>query len=117
MERTKTENDQKKLQALINDYSREKDERKLAKPIDLSSEPVDQQQQSPLQTLFKQQQTLPVYDYLRNTGAINILENLQSRLKEKEGEIVQLQVLYCMHIDFLTNRNKSSIEPQSVGFV
>jgi hypothetical protein len=96
MEKSKTENDQKKLQALINEYSREKEEKRqlLRQESVSSSDNSDQQQQqvsNQFQTLFKQQQNLPVYDYLRNTGAINILENLQSRLKEKEGEIAQLQ--------------------------
>ncbi len=108
MEKSKTENDQKKLQALINEYSREKEEKRqlLRQESVSSSDNSDQQQQqvsNQFQTLFKQQQNLPVYDYLRNTGAINILENLQSRLKEKEGEIAQLQA--WLHIDSTWSSN------------
>ncbi len=41
----------------------------------------------------QQQQTSTVYEHVRNSaGPINLMENLQSKLKEKDGEIVQLQV-------------------------
>ena len=33
-----------------------------------------------------------LYESLRHTSAATLLENLQSQLKQKEGEIVQLQV-------------------------
>ena len=33
-----------------------------------------------------------LYESLRHSGAATILENLQSQLKQREGEIVQLQV-------------------------
>lgn len=33
-----------------------------------------------------------LYESLRHTGAATLMENLQSQLKLKEGEIVQLQV-------------------------
>ncbi len=35
---------------------------------------------------------LSLYESLRHTGAASVMENLQSQLKLKEGEIVQLQV-------------------------
>ena len=35
---------------------------------------------------------LEYFNPLQSTSVINILESLQSRLKQKEGEIVQLQV-------------------------
>ena len=33
-----------------------------------------------------------LYDNLRHTGAASLLENLQSQVKQQDGEIVQLQV-------------------------
>lgn len=33
-----------------------------------------------------------LYDSLRQTGAATLLENLQSQVKQQDGEIVQLQV-------------------------
>ena len=33
-----------------------------------------------------------LYESMRNSGAASLMENLQSQLKQKDGEIVQLQV-------------------------
>lgn len=35
---------------------------------------------------------LTLYETLRQTGAANLLESLTSQLKQREGEITQLQV-------------------------
>jgi hypothetical protein len=39
-------------------------------------------------------QKTSLYESLRQSGASNLLENLQSQLKLREGEIAQLQVSY-----------------------
>ncbi len=41
-----------------------------------------------------------LYESLRHTNATALLENLQSQLKQKEGEIVQLQVSCFDVLDF-----------------
>ena len=35
---------------------------------------------------------LSLYDSLRQAGATSVMENLQSQLKQREGEVQQLQV-------------------------
>ena len=36
---------------------------------------------------------MSLYDSLRQSGASTLLENLQSQLKQRNGEIAQLQVI------------------------
>jgi len=37
---------------------------------------------------------MSLYDSLRQSGATTLLENLQSQLKQRDGEITQLQARY-----------------------
>jgi predicted nucleic acid-binding Zn-ribbon protein len=76
----KYEEDTKKLESLVTEYSKDKP---VLNEIPTSTSNNNQ--------IIKPQ--IQVYDYLRQSsnGVLNILENLQSKLQEKDGEIVQLQ--------------------------
>lgn len=76
----KYEEDIKKLESLVTEYSREKPV--INEAISITSN-----------TNLSNKPQIQVYDYLRqsNNGALNVLENLQSKLQEKDGEIAQLQ--------------------------
>ncbi len=101
-EKEKTEADAKKLQNLVLEYAREKEivveqQRKKVTSSGFSPLKVGPRQNDSFfsndeaSNLFNNKQT-SVYDLLRNSSAINTLESLQSKLKEKDGEIMQLQV-------------------------
>lgn len=108
IEKTKVENDSKKFQALISEFTREKE--LLLKQQQTQSQ---QQQSSPstplttsmhessspsltrFATFFESKNELikQTSDFFGHTPtALNTLEMLQSKLKQKEGEIIQLQV-------------------------
>lgn len=119
VEKEKVEADAKKLQSLILEYSKEK-ENDLNKKMNTSTtlKLTSRLSQSELisdesPTLFNKQ-TSSVYDLLRNSSAINTLESLQSKLKEKDGEIQQLQVNYIYV--FMKNHNLIIKIPRSILF-
>ncbi|XP_064639723.1 TATA element modulatory factor-like isoform X2 [Lineus longissimus] len=111
MEKMKIETEKKKL-ALAQDQIKEKD-RQSALAAKSSPSPVPQMTRSSSQSSDQSNVFFPpvaqddvertlmlstangskmnLYETLRQSGAANLLENLQSQLKLKEGEIVQLQ--------------------------
>ena len=50
-----------------------------------------------------------LYESLRNTSAASLLENLQSQLKQKEGEIFQLQASLSQICWLIRVRSPSNI--------
>ncbi|KAL5017812.1 hypothetical protein ScPMuIL_003534 [Solemya velum] len=111
MEKSKLDQEKKKL-AIAQDQIRELQERESQRPISRGSvSPMSVSRQesftslNELHSLSLSQDDMEknlylsspngskptLYDTLRQAGATNLLENLQSQLKLKEGEIVQLQ--------------------------
>ncbi|CAF3751892.1 unnamed protein product [Rotaria sordida] len=107
LEKTKYESDLKRLQ-IVHDALKEQNNLFDAQSISRSSSNLEstlQQQRSrrssgghdtPSSFSFERSPFVPtpkpsVYETLRNTGAIAVLESLESQLKEKEGEITLLQ--------------------------
>ena len=106
IEKDKFENDTKKLQALINEYTKEKElllqqhqQQQLNLQHQSSNEPASPSSANAnnsirfSQLLESQMRNSGLFNSLNNSnGANNVLEMLQSKLKQKEGEIQQLQV-------------------------
>lgn len=119
IEKTKSDNDSKKFQALINDFNREKEQLlKQQQQQQLLNQQQQQQQQNQQQqsqhspmlregsqetmspslnrftTFFEARNELrSSFDLGTHTpSALNTLEMLQSRLKQREGEVGHLQV-------------------------
>lgn len=120
IERTKTEQDAKKFQTLLSEYNREKDaqlkqqQQMLLKQQLTSSSTNSSTTDSPSEKtttttttatgqfpspiryssslLLERTNSADFSSFLnQSSGAINVLEGLQSRVKQKDGEIVQLQ--------------------------
>lgn len=112
IEKTKVENDSKKFQALLNEYNREKEQlvqQQQLNKLQLQQQQL-QQQSSKDSIMSASQDSSPnlsrftsffeAKNELRssfdlsahNPSALNTLEMLQSKLKQREGEISQLQV-------------------------
>ena len=132
----KTENDSKKFQTLLNEYTKERELQNQMKQnqfqTQLSSNTNESTVSSPTPTtptslskftnsLYESNKTeigsRTSFEFgAKNSGVFNILESLQSKLKLKEGELIQLQVKLIFriinnnsrHINniFYTERNK-----------
>lgn len=107
VERTKYESDLKKIQ-LVHDTLKEQHDLFQSQALTRSNSNLEStlsQQRSrrssgghdtPISLIFDRSPFVPtpkpsVYDSLRHTGAIAVLESLEAQLKEKEGEITLLQ--------------------------
>ncbi|CAF0806459.1 unnamed protein product [Didymodactylos carnosus] len=109
LERIKYDNDLKKLQ-FVQDSLRERQELLENRQLNRTESNLEtlssqrsrrssQTETSLSSTILQSEQRSPfiptpkpsVYEALRNTGAIAVLESLESQLKEKEGEIALLQ--------------------------
>lgn len=96
IERKKTEADSKKLESLILEYTKDKEnelKRQISSNRNSSANLLKYSSESSFDASESPRKTQTVYESLRNSGGgLNILESLQSKLKEKDGEIQQLQV-------------------------
>jgi hypothetical protein len=96
IEKVKTESDAKKFQSLLNEYTKEKEQKQMHQKIypeqsnDLNNS-TPKMKNLDFTSLHDTTRQNTDYNFLNNPGAINILENLQSKLKQKDGEILQLQ--------------------------
>ncbi|CAF0737533.1 unnamed protein product [Brachionus calyciflorus] len=99
IEKDKFENDTKKLQALVNECTKEKEILLQQQQLSLQSQSLNDSSSSlstnptrfsPL--IDTQMRNSGLFNSMNNSnGAINVLEMLQSKLKQKEGEILHLQ--------------------------
>ena len=53
---------------------------------------------------------MSLYDSLRQSGATTLLENLQSQLKQRNGEITQLQVIVNFNLWRKCLKNKCTVK-------
>jgi hypothetical protein len=98
IEKAKTENDAKKFQSLLNEYTKEKEQQNKNQKIYQEQMSHDLNNSSPkilknldFPSLYDSARQNTDFSFSNNSGAINVLESLQSKLKQKDGEIVQLQ--------------------------
>ena len=107
LEKAKAESDSKKYLNLMAEFNSEKEsyqrqlekqQHKLQSVVSFDKATLDHDiQHSPNRTLIHLNKS-DSFDYssssLPGNGALNVLESLQSKLKQKDGEIIQLQVLF-----------------------
>ncbi|RNA32793.1 TATA element modulatory factor isoform X1, partial [Brachionus plicatilis] len=90
IEKDKFENENKKLKTLVNEYTKEKEI--LVQQVNQQNHDSSLPNSSPSPSKLIESKSANMFHSFQNTnGAINILETLQSKLKQKEGEIIQLQ--------------------------
>jgi TATA element modulatory factor len=127
MEKIKVENESKRLQTLMNDLAKERElqrEQQL-KLMNSSSSSIDSLSSTPtnastptntksfsfLQRVSSNQSNennnsrYDLIQSMQSGGAFSILESLQSKLKQKDGEINQLQVSYLTDIRWKLKKN------------
>jgi hypothetical protein len=100
IEKVKTENDAKKFQSLLNEYTKEKEQKmkqQQSQSVILNDstnivQNTTNMRYSSTTSLYDASRSFVDFNSLNNSGAINILESLQSKLKQKDGEIAQLQI-------------------------
>ena len=110
LEKAKAESDSKRYLNLMAEFNSEKEnyqrqlekqqqqQHKFQSAASFDKAMLDHDtQHSPNRTLIHVNRS-DSFDYssssLPGNGAINVLESLQSKLKQKDGEIIQLQVLF-----------------------
>lgn len=106
MEKLRVENDSKKVQSLMNELAKEREtqQQQQKQLMNTSTSSIDSTSttQSTPNNSFMRRVSSNQFDFSSNgrneliqsiqtTGAYSMLENLQSKLKQKDGEIYQLQ--------------------------
>ncbi len=93
IEKAKTESDAKKFQSLLNEYTKEKEQQNKNQKIyneQTSNDSPKISKNLDFSSLYDSRNNVE-FNFSNNPGALNILESLQSKLKQKDGEIIQLQ--------------------------
>ena len=93
IEKAKTESDAKKFQSLLNEYTKEKEQQNKNQKIyneQTSNDSPKISKNLDFSSLYDSRKNME-FNFSNNPGALNILESLQSKLKQKDGEIIQLQ--------------------------
>lgn len=93
IEKAKTESDAKKFQSLLNEYTKEKEQQNKNQKIyneQTSNDSPKISKNLDFSSLYDSRNNME-FNFSNNPGALNILESLQSKLKQKDGEIIQLQ--------------------------
>lgn len=91
IEKDNFENENKKLQILVNEYNKEKEALILQVNQQNHETTLSNSISSP-KRLTESKNGIMFNSFQNPNGPINILETLQSKLKQKEGELIQLQV-------------------------